>query len=363
MTASARGIFAAVVLFLAAVLLSACGDSQRGEQPRSEAKSGQEATALQAGAANASALAPTLDYKTGEPTFVTFGTGGITGVYYPTGGAIANMVNLKRDKYNIRATVEATGGSVFNVNAVIAGDLQFGIAQADRQFQAVHGIAEWQDRGPQETLRSVFSLHPETVTLVAGDDTGIRDIRDLKGKRVNIGNPGSGQHQNSLDALNAAGLKLADIKAVEVKAVEAIRMLEAGNLDAFFYTVGHPSAAILKITKGERKVRFVPIVGVDTLFVLHPYYVPSRINMQYYPGAANEGKDVESFGVKATLVTSTDVPAPIVYAVTREVFENFEAFKAQQPAFAGLTKKGMLQGLSAPIHDGAARYFREAGLQ
>jgi hypothetical protein len=198
---------------------------------------------------------------------------------------------------------------------------------------------------------------------VAGEDTGIRGIRDLKGKRVNIGNPGSGQHQNSLDALNAVGMDVADIKAVEVKAVEAIDMLEEGTLDAFFYTVGHPSAAILKCTRGKRKVRIVPILGVDTLFVLHPYYVPSRINMQYYPGAANSGKDVESFGVKATLVTSVDVPAPIVYAVTREVFENFEIFKAQQPAFAGLTKKSMLQGLSAPIHQGAARYYREAGLQ
>jgi hypothetical protein len=351
MASSVRTIVAVAVLLASAVLLSACGDAPKEE--RAESGPG------------AASKAPdeALGYKTGEPTFVTIGTGGITGVYYPTGGAIANMVNLKRDKYNIRATVEATGGSVFNINAVIAGDLQFGIAQADRQFQAVHGIAEWQERGPQKKLRAVFSLHPETVTLVAGDDTGIRDIRDLKGKRVNIGNPGSGQHQNSLDALNAAGLGLGDIKAVEVKAVEAIEMLEAGTLDAFFYTVGHPSAAILKVTRGKRKVRIIPILGVDTLFVLHPYYVPSSINMQYYPGAADAGKTVESFGVKATLVTSSDVPAPIVYALTREVFENFEAFKAQQPAFAGLTKMGMLQGLSAPIHQGALRYYREAGLQ
>ncbi|MGE4423100.1 MAG: TAXI family TRAP transporter solute-binding subunit [Pseudodesulfovibrio sp.] len=354
MTASVRTIVAVAVLLASAVLLSACGDAPKEE--RAESGAGGERETV-------TAEAPADAYKAGEPTFVTIGTGGITGVYYPTGGAIANMVNLKRDKYNIRATVEATGGSVFNINAVIAGDLQFGIAQADRQFQAVHGIAEWRERGPQKTLRAVFSLHPETVTLVAGEDTGIRDIRDLKGKRVNIGNPGSGQHQNSLDALNAAGLEVGDIQPVEVKAVEAIEMLEAGTLDAFFYTVGHPSAALLKITRGKRKVRIVPIVGVDTLFVLHPYYVPSSINMHYYPGAADAGTDVESFGVKATLVTSSDVPAPVVYAVTREVFENFEAFKAQQPAFAGLTKMGMLQGLSAPIHQGAARYYREAGLE
>lgn len=362
MTASARGIFA-VVLLAWAVLLSACGDTPREGRAQPGAGPAKGNAVRPAGPDVASPGAPAPVLKQGEPTLVTIGTGGITGVYYPAGGAIANMVNLKRDKYNIRATVEATGGSVYNINAVIAGDLQFGIVQADRQFQAVHGIAEWQERGPQENLRAVFSLHPETVTLVAGENTGILDIRDLKGKRVNIGNPGSGEHQNSLDALNAAGLDIADIKAVEVKAVEAIGMLEEGTLDAIFYTVGHPSAAILKTTRGKRKVRFVPIVGVDTLFVLHPYYVPSRIDMKYYPGAANGGKDVESFGVKATLVTSTDVPDRVVYAVTREVFENFETFKAQQPAFAGLTKKSMLQGLSAPIHQGAARYYREAGLQ
>lgn len=354
MRASFRGIIAVAVLLASTVLLFACGDAPQKERE----KPGPKAALSPADRAGEGALA----YKAGEPTFVTIGTGGISGVYYPTGGAIANMVNLKRDKYNIRATVEATGGSVFNINAVVAGDLQFGIAQADRQFQAVHGIAEWRERGPQKALRAVFSLHPETVTLVAGEDTGIRDIRDLKGKRVNIGNRGSGQHQNSLDALSAAGLELADIEAVEVKAMEAIDMLEAGTLDAFFYTVGHPSAAILKVTRGRRKVRIVPIVGVDTLFVRHPYYVPSRINMQYYPGAADAGGGVESFGVKATLVTSVDVPAPVVYAVTREVFENFEAFKAQQPAFSGLTKMDMLQGLSAPIHKGAERYYREAGL-
>ncbi|EGB13335.1 TRAP transporter solute receptor, TAXI family [Pseudodesulfovibrio mercurii] len=350
MTACIRAMITAAVLLVSAGLLAACGDAPSRERETSNGKP-----------AAADSSVGTL--KASKPVFATIGTGGISGVYYPTGGAIANMVNLKRDTYNVRLTVESTGGSVFNINSVIAGDLQFGIAQADRQFQAVHGIAEWRERGPQTKLRAVFSMHPETVTLVAGEDTGIRDIRDLKGHRVNIGNPGSGQHQNSLDALEAAGLALTDIEAVEIKAMEAIEMLEAGTLDAFFYTVGHPSAAILKIARGKRKVRIVPITGVDSLFILHPYYVPSRVNMKYYPDAADAGRDVESFGVKATLVTSVDVPDPVVYAVTREVFENFETFKAQQPAFADLTKMDMLQGLSAPIHPGAARYYREAGLQ
>lgn len=351
----ARVMIAAAMLLASAALLSACGDAPREEVTKSDVAPGKRAAAP--------AGTPSDVHGAADPVFVTIGTGDITGVYYPLGGIIANMVNLKRDRYNIRATVESSGGSVFNLNAVIAGDLQFGIAQTDRQFQAVHGIADWRERGPQEKLQSVFSLHSETVTLVAGEEAGIRDIRDLKGHRVNIGNPGSGQHQNSLDAIRAAGLDLSGVEVVEVKVAEAVEMFAAGSLDAFFYTVGHPSVAILKIVQGKRKVRIVPIVGVDTLFVLHPYYAPSRINMQYYPGAANAGRDVESFGVKATLVTSSDVQDSVVYAVTREVFENFEAFKAQQPTLSGLTKNGMLQGLSAPIHPGAMRYYREVGLR
>ncbi|WP_319542944.1 TAXI family TRAP transporter solute-binding subunit [uncultured Pseudodesulfovibrio sp.] len=298
----------------------------------------------------------------GKTKFVTIGTGGITGVYYPTGGAIAKIVNQKKDVYGIRATVESTGGSVFNVNAVMAGDLEFGVVQSDRQYQAYEGIAEW-DGKPQKKLRAVFSIHPESVTLVAGADTGINGIKDLKGKKVNIGNPGSGQLQNSIDALAAAGLTLDDIDAEKVKAAEAPGLLQDGRIDAFFYTVGHPSGAIKEACAGARKVNIVAITGVDSLYDKFPYYAPSVIPMSNYPSAANAGADVPSFGVKATFVTSADVPDDVVYAITKEVFDNFEEFKKLHPAYAVLTKEGMLQGLSAPIHPGAMKYYKEAGLK
>jgi TRAP transporter TAXI family solute receptor len=294
--------------------------------------------------------------------FVTIGTGGITGVYYPTGGAIAKIVNQKRDVYNIRCTVESTGGSVFNVNAVLAGDLEFGVVQSDRQFQAIKGMAEWEDKGPQEDLRAVFSIHPESVTLVAAVDADVNDIRDLKGKRVNIGNPGSGQRQNSIDALAAVGINHeADITAEAVKAAEAPGLLQDGRIDAFFYTVGHPSGAIKEATAGARKVRIVPITGIEALLEEYPYYAKSFIPNALYPGAQNDS-DVETFGVKATFVTSAKVSDDVVYAVTKEVFENFDDFKKLHPAYAVLTKKGMLEGLSAPIHPGAMKYYKEAGL-
>jgi len=299
-----------------------------------------------------------------KTTFVTIGTGGITGVYYPTGGAIAKIVNKKRKEYGIRATVESTGGSVFNVNAVMAGDLEFGVVQSDRQFQAIKGLAEWKDKGAQKDLRAVFTIHPESITLVAADDAGIKTIQDLRGKRVNIGNPGSGQRQNSIDALTNAGIDYKkDLKAEGVKAAEAPGLLQDGRIDAFFYTVGHPSGAIKEATAGARKVHFVPITaGVDKLFAQFPYYAKAVILKKNYPGATNDG-DVDTFGVKATFVTSAKVPDKVVYAITKEVFENFEDFKKLHPAYQVLTKKNMLEGMSAPIHPGAMKYYKEAGLK
>jgi len=187
-------------------------------------------------------------------TFVTIGTGGITGVYYPTGGAIAKMVNKKRKEYGIRATVESTGGSVFNVNAVMSGDLEFGVVQSDRQYQAMKGLAEWKKAGPQKDLRAVFSIHPESITLVAAVDADIKDISDLKGKRVNIGNPGSGQRQNAIDALTAIGIDYKkDLQAEGIKAAESAGLLQDGRIDAFFYTVGHPNGSIKEATAGKRR--------------------------------------------------------------------------------------------------------------
>ena len=223
-------------------------------------------------------------------------------------------------------------------------------------------MAEWQEKGPQADLRAVFSIHPESVTLAAAVDADIKDIRDLKGKRVNIGNPGSGQRQNSIDALEAVGIDYkSDVNSESVKAAEAPGLLQDGRIDAFFYTVGHPSGAFKEATAGARKVRFVAITGIDELLAKYPYYAKSFVPVKEYPGAENE-EDVDTFGVKATLVTSAKVPDEVVYAVTKEVFENFEAFKGLHPAYKVLSKQNMLEGMSAEIHPGAMKYYKEAGL-
>jgi TRAP transporter TAXI family solute receptor len=296
-------------------------------------------------------------------TFVTIGTGGVTGVYYPTGGAISRMVNKKSKEYGIKATVESTAGSVYNINAVLSGDLEFGVAQSDRQFQAYNGLAEWAKAGPQKDLRAVFSIHPESITLIAAAASNVHSVQDLKGKRVNIGNPGSGQLQNSKDVLAASGVSLDTIKAEQVKAVEAPGLLQDEKIDAFFYTVGHPNGNIKEATSGRIKVNIVPVrgLGIEALLKKHSYYARATIPAKFYPNAANKA-DVQSIGVKATFVASSKLDENIVYAVTKEVFDNLEDFKKLHPAYTVLTKESMLQGLSAPIHRGALRYYKEAGL-
>lgn len=302
--------------------------------------------------------------KTSSPGFITIGTGGITGVYFPTGGAIAMIFNQKKDIYGFRCTVESTSGSVFNINAVLAGEFEFGIAQSDRQYQAVEGIVDWKEKGPQKDLRSVFSIHAETIDLIAAADAGINDFQDLKGKIVNIGNIGSGYRQNAIDALEANGLNWEkDFQAQALRAVDAPGLLQDGSIDAAFYTVGHPSEYYKQATSGARKIKFIPILNIENLVRTHPYYSKAVTLMENYPGALNTEKAVPTFGVRATIVTSARVPDAVVYAITKEVFNNFEAFVAMHPAYGGLTKMDMLSGLSAPIHAGAMKYYKEAGLK
>jgi TRAP transporter TAXI family solute receptor len=295
--------------------------------------------------------------------YVTIGTGGVSGVYYPTGIAISKMVNKKYKGYKLRATVESTGGSVFNVNAMMAGDLEFGVVQSDRQYQAYNGTADWLGR-PQKKLRAVFSIHPESVTLLAAVDSQINTLDDLRGKTVIIGNPGSGQQGNALDVLQAAGIDHEkDLQAEDLRSADAAKLLQDGKDDAYFYTVGHPNESFREATQGRRKTRFVSIdqVVVRKLIEKFPYYASSEIPVSFYPGVANK-KNVPGFGVKATFCTSVDVDDEIVYAFTKEVFDNLEEFKKLHPAYQVLSRASMLEGLSAPLHPGAVKYYREVGL-
>jgi TRAP transporter TAXI family solute receptor len=290
--------------------------------------------------------------------FISIGTGGITGVYYPTGGAICRLVNHKRKEHGIRCSVESTGGSIFNLNTLRNGELDFGVAQSDWQFHALKGTSKFEEQGPFEKLRSVFSIHSEPFTLMARADSGIKTLADLKGKRVNIGNPGSGQRGTMEVLMRELGWTKDDFTlASELKAAEQARALCDNKIDAMVYTVGHPNASIKEASTACDAI-LIPVTGeaVDKLVEANPYYAKAVIPGGMYQGS--EG-DTETFGVKATLVSSADVSDEAVYQVTKAVFDNLDTFRKLHPAFANLTAESMRLGNSAPVHAGAKRYFDE----
>lgn len=296
-----------------------------------------------------------------EQRFVTIGTGGVTGVYYPAGGAICRLVNMDRKEHGIRCSVESTGGSVYNLNAIREGELDLAVAQSDWQYHAYNGTSEFEG-AKNEKLRAVFSLHPEPFTVVASKGSGIKTFEDLEGKRVSVSNPGSGQRATAEVLMKEMGWGMDKFSlAAEIKAAEQSQALCDGNIDAFFYTVGHPSGSIKEATTSCDSV----LVNVDNaatkkLIDEHPYYRKAVIPGGMYRGSDD---DVTTFGVAATFVSSTDVPDDVVYAVVKAVFENFDSFKRLHPAFNNLKKEEMVSdALSAPLHPGAAKYYKEAGL-
>ncbi|MCL7464057.1 TAXI family TRAP transporter solute-binding subunit [Phaeovulum sp. NW3] len=297
-----------------------------------------------------------------QEKFISIGTGGVTGVYYPTGGAICRMMSRTRADHGIRCGVESTGGSVYNVNAVRSGELEFGVAQSDVQFKAYAGEGNFADQGANPDLRSVFSIHPEPFTVVARADSGIANFEDLKGKRVNVGNPGSGQRDTMEVLMTEMGWQMSDFAMVsELQAGEQSQALCDNNIDAMVYTVGHPSGSIQEATTACESV-LVNVAGeaVDKLVADHPYYRKATIPGGMYRGS---DADVQTFGVGATLVTSAEVSEDVVYALVKAVFEDMDQFRGLHPAFANLDPKEMANdGLSAPLHPGAEKYFREAGL-
>lgn len=293
--------------------------------------------------------------------FITIGTGGVTGVYYPTGGAICRLVNKGRKEHGVRCSVESTGGSVYNINTIREGELEFGVAQSDWQYHAYNGTSKFEEAGKFEGLRAVFSIHPEPFTVVARADAGIKSFDDLKGKRVNIGNPGSGQRGTMDVVLEAKGWTTGDFAlASELKAAEQSAALCDNQLDAMIYTVGHPSGSIQEATTACDSV-LVSVDGdaIDKLIADNSFYRKATIPGGMYRG--NDG-DTATFGVGATLVTSADVSEDAVYALVQAVFDNFEDFKKLHPAFANLKEEEMIKdGLSAPLHAGAEKYYRERG--
>lgn len=295
-----------------------------------------------------------------QERFITIGTGGQTGVYYVVGQSICRLVNRGTAEHNLRCTAPSTGGSIANINAIKQGDMDMGVAQSDWQFHAYNGSSQFEG-DPYDKLRAVFSVHSEPFTVLARADAGVTEFEELRGKRVNVGNPGSGQRATMDVVLDALGWTMDDFGMTsELQPTEQAAALGDNNVDAIVYTVGHPNGSIQEATSTVQS-RLVNLTGpeIDALIAENPYYARATIPGGMY---ANNDEDTTTFGVKATFVTSSDVADDIVYEVVSAVFENFDRFKGLHPAFANLTEEEMIaDGNSAPLHPGAEMYYRERG--
>lgn len=293
--------------------------------------------------------------------YITIGTGGVTGVYYPAGGAICRLVNRGRKDHGIRCSVESTGGSVYNLNAIRANEIDIAVAQSDWQYHSYMGTGPFANLGKDEKLRSLFSLHSEPFTVIARTDAGVDSFEDLKGKRVNIGNPGSGQRATMEAIMQVKGWDKSVFKlASELKASEQAQALCDNKIDVMIYAAGHPNGAVQEVTT-TCDTKIIPVEGpaIDKLVNQFPFYAYTTIPGGMYNG--NE-EDIKTFGVKATFVASENVDGEIIYQVVRAVFDNFDNFKTLHPVFSTLDPQNLVKsGNSAPLHPGALRYFKEKG--
>jgi TRAP transporter TAXI family solute receptor len=304
---------------------------------------------------------PALEAPARAPRWVTIGTDETTGLSHVTGLAIAKVAGHKLEELGFRIRVKTTDGPVSSLNAVDAGDFDFAVVRSDVLYEATRGFGPWAAQGPKTDLLAVFTVHAESVSLLAAEDAGIETLEDLKGKRVNIGEPGSKERKSSVHVLENAGFDIeTDLLVEEANAADAPGMLQDGRIDAFFVTTEHPNDLIKTAFAGTRKVRFVPITNARRILLRFPYYIQTRIPVALYPGAANR-ENVETIGYKISLVTSARVPNSLVSGILGGVFDNIERLRGLHPAYRSLTKEDMTEGMYRMIHRGALYYYMKNG--
>ncbi|MBF0247723.1 MAG: TAXI family TRAP transporter solute-binding subunit [Alphaproteobacteria bacterium] len=290
----------------------------------------------------------------------TIGTGSVAGVYFPVGQAICGVVNAGSDRHGYHCEAVNSGGSADNIKAIQSGERQFGIAQSDVQFFAAKGYGPFKAAGPDGKLREVLALYTESFVVVARDGSDIKRLDDLKGKRVNIGNPGSGQRVN-MDLVMAAKGWGADAFAqvTELDAKTQAQALCKGEIDAFVFVAGHPNEA-LRHTIADCKAHLVEVWGpeIESQIARFPYYRAVSISDQTYPGMKSA---LRTFGVTASLVTSADASEDLVHDVVMSVISKFTDFKFSNRALFELTPGEMVpSGDTPPPHPGSLKYFKQS---
>jgi len=306
------------------------------------------------------ALAP-AELAAQQRRLVTIASGWVVGVYYPLAGAISRIVYNAKD-LNLRATVESSGASVANAQLIGAGDADFALLQNDIAYYAYNGavLPAFKDR-PIRNMGGLFTIYPELVHVVATQASGVKSVRDLRGKRVVLGPPGSGTEQNALQLLEAHGLREADLaRAERIDAAAAADQLKDGRVDAAFFTTGLGSAVIVDAFL-TGKVVLVPVgaAEVEALRKKYPFYTLERVPAGTYRG---QEREVTTPAVMAMMVARTELPEDLVYRVTRVIFENLPQFHAAHAAAKHLRLETALNGMPIPLHPGAERFFREKGV-
>jgi TRAP transporter TAXI family solute receptor len=292
--------------------------------------------------------------------FFTIGTGGVTGVYYSAGNAICRLVNKNFVEYKMRCAVESTAGSDFNVRSVRDKDFVFGLVQAGIHYKAYNGVEGFSNHKPYKSLRSLFSLHDEVFTVMARNDKDIHTLDDLKNNIVNGGDEGSGTRIGAIQLMGFAGFSEAQLSELTYfKPDQTTAALCSDKIAAYIYMVGHPARNIRESTEGcDAKILAVTgsaAKGLDNV----PYYSKYTIGGGMYK---NNPNDIETYSVKATLITDKGTPDIVAYNLVKSVIENIEDFKEMHPAFSTLSIKKMVsEGLSAPLHNGAKKYYKERG--
>lgn len=293
----------------------------------------------------------------GAADYLSIATGGTAGTYYPIGGAIAAAVTKGSD---IQATAETGNASVANVNLVATGEIEVAFAQNDITYWAYNGMIMFEGK-PLQNLRTIAALYPEHVQLITARNAGVTNFEDLKGKRVGVGAPGSGVEADVRAIFQVYGLTYDDMKAEFLDFAATSSRFKDNQIDAGFVVSGYPTSSIMDLAA----TKDVTLVSFDDetlakLSATHPYFVASEI-----PGGTYSGMDsaTKTPAVMAMLVTRDDVPEELIYKFTKAMFENIADVQASHAQGRAISLDKALSGLTAPLHPGAAKFYKEAGLK
>ena len=296
----------------------------------------------------------------GGQTRLTMATGGTGGTYYPFGGIIAGVISAETD---IQVTPNASGASVDNLGQIARGDAHIVLAQTDASYYAFTGTEIWSDMDPVPELRALMALHPEPVHIVVQDDSGIYTVEDLAGMRVSIGDVGSGVEANSIQILGVHGLTLDDIRVFNLGVGPSADAMREGSIDAFFWTAIYPTAAIMELSV-RHDLRLIPIDDERVAMLTERYDFYSKT---YFDPNRPETYDfltepVQTVTVHAQLVVHADMDEDLVYTIVRTIMEHRDTIREGHRAGAYIDEVHAVTAVSIPLHPGAQRFFREAGV-